>query len=245
MYNKFKYSFLLLIPLILALTGCVSTSTSIFTIDRNYKSVDQTAKQVTSKLGMEEIKTTDSIDTFIRNNGNTSVYALKSIVQAQNDSSTKIKLFTIARSQAISDILGKTFTSFYLQSIDSNYAKNNSDKLFRLEPKSDAEMYRLNWISPSLGIHYIGKNNPFVGKADNTFGTIGFAFFDALGLFAAIGGPFIGKTSKDKIGISLTGILSLVGWRIIVPAIEGKRELEEYNNIVNSNYSFPIEIKRE
>jgi hypothetical protein len=243
MKQRITQCLVILFPILLI--GCTYTSTSVITVDNNYKEVNQATRRVTSELNMEEMKTEDSLDAYVRRNGSVSVYAIRPVIKTQTDSSTQVTLFTVTQAQEISDNLGKTFSSFYRQSLDSSLVDKNPEKFFRLEPKSSSEMYRKNWISPALGIHYVGKNNPFVEKADYTVGVVGMAFFDGLCLFAAFGGPFIGKTSKDKIGISITGILGLVGWRLLAPSMQGSRDLEEYNNIVNTKYSLPVEIKRE
>jgi hypothetical protein len=238
-----QYYAILLVSL--SIIGCTYTSTSVFTIDKNFKEVERTTTRITSELGMEKVKTDDSLDVYLRKNGNYPVYALRPFVHAQSDSSTKVTLITYTKAQDISDNLGKTFTSFYQQAIDSSLVKRKPDNFFRLEPKSADEMYRRTWISPPLGIYYVGKNNPFVEKSDNTAGIIGTAFFDALGLFCVVAGPFIGETSKDKVSIPIVGLLSLIGWRLLIPSMENGRELEEYNNIANSRYSLPVEVKRE
>jgi hypothetical protein len=226
-------------------TGCVHTSTSVLSVERNYQVVDQATKKVTTTLGMEERKEQDSIPAYIRFNNGYPVYALRPIAQAQNDSVTKLTLLTMTDSQERSDNIGKALESFYRQSIDSTYVLRNPNNFYQLDTKSSSEMYRRNWISPALGIHYVGKNNPFVEKFDYSSGTVGMAMIDLLTLIPTVGGPFLGKTTGEKISISLTGLVGMIAWRVIIPWTQTRRDLEEYNKMVSSGYLLPKEIKRD
>jgi hypothetical protein len=225
--------------------GCANTSTSVFTTDKNSKDVNQAVHRVAAELNLVVMKTESGLDSCVRWNGDVFIYSIKPVIKPQNDSSTQVTLFTTAKSGMITEHIVKTFSAFYQQSLDSNLIHNSPGEFMRLKPKSSIDMVNKNRISPALGIYFIGKDNPFVSRADYNIGVAGMVLIDAFGLFAAVGGPFIGRTPKDKIGISLTGFLSMACWRLLIPILQGTADLEEYNNIVNARYSLPVEIKRE
>jgi hypothetical protein len=127
------------------------------------------------------------------------------------------------------------FMSAYLQETNKDYANNMT--CMRLYPKDKKEYWKRNWINMGYGISYALKDNPFVsGKG----AYIGFAYaWEAFHYFMILGGPFLGRTSKDKIEISLIGVCSLFLWKKYLLGGQFSGIINNYNNIVNSKYKIP------
>jgi hypothetical protein len=135
--------------------------------------------------------------------------------------------------------ISKFYLSAYMQDIDKDYKLNHS--FVKLPSKDIDRFWRRNWISMGYGMSYSLKDNPF-SSAGAVYVGMGY-FFDALTTFMIVGGPFIGKTTKDKIEFPILGIaLNLLGKKYFVGRMS-ELNIESYNNIVNSKYGIPNDMK--
>ena len=232
---------ILSIILVFAFTSCYHINTKVEVLPYNHKDVEVSAKKVIENINFTKISTIDSVETFKTDNN---VMFYKYIIQATEPDTTKITVMSGSQYSSVSDNMNKSFRSFLLQELNPKLIEEYPDKFYKLPQKTKTELKRKFCIHPSVGIHYLGKENPYADKSDYMVGKIFFAIWDAFSYYMIIGGPFFGEKTEDKIGIPLLGIANMVLWRYMTYKDQGKRDFENYNRFSNSGYMVPVDVKQ-
>jgi hypothetical protein len=135
--------------------------------------------------------------------------------------------------------ISRFYMSAYMQQINKDY--NQRQSFIKLPTKDLDKFWKRNWISMGYGMSYSLNGNPFA-SAKGTY--VGFAYFwDAFTSFMIVGGPFIGKTTKDKIEIPILGIVINLIYKKYFIGRMGELNVDSYNSIVNSKYGIPNNLE--
>lgn len=136
--------------------------------------------------------------------------------------------------------IGRFVLSAYRQEVDPAY-RADAGNFLPLKPKSDSEFWFRNMINMGYGAQYVYENNPFTS---NGWAAIGFGYlWEALHYIPIFGGPFLGKSTGDKVAIPLIGLGSLLFWKLAFNGWLVKAHMDEYNNLVDSGYRVPRTIQ--
>ena len=229
---------------ILGLTACSHTVTQVHYFPEDSKTIENASNSIVKKLGLQAHPTSDSIQTYVRKSGRHNVFLFRTLALPYNDDSSKVTITTVSQYESVAKNLNVAINSFLDQELHPDIVNQNQGRFYKPNSKSKSEFQQKTWVNLGYGINYVGKENPFVSKSDNTIGTVFFGLFDLAHIALIIGGPFIGETKEDKITISLVGLGSLIVWKLLLPTLQSNRDIEEYNNIANSDYFLPIELKK-
>lgn|GEM_PF-2393927 len=215
---------------------CCHMSKQISTLPNDCETVHNAFNKVSAKLTFER-RPSDKVTAFYVWPHN-SVYLGSYYYGLWNDTNKcSLELYSRGSSQEVADHLGKALYSFLNQEIDPSYV--NEHDLIKPEIKSKNEMVKRTFLNMGYGIAYVGKDNPFVTPWDNKLGVYFFGAMDISLIGLAVGGPFIGKTDRNRLSISLTAISGLLAFKFIVLFAQNIDDLNAYNIFVNSGYLWP------
>jgi hypothetical protein len=220
------------------------------------------ATKVVTKLGFSEYKKGNtSISIFYRGKENFSsgfetffsVHKYKPLLDIKlklNDSlkilssDTMYYIYGFTTSLKDGPIVDENYSKFlmsaYRQEIDKEYFENENN-FTKIIEKDRSKFSRCNWLNMGYGMSYLAKDNPFMGG--KKFAIISFYIVEAAHYIPIFGGPFFGRTQKDKILIPFIGISSLILWKGTCSVFLGKRYLKINKAVHDSGYKVPINLE--
>jgi hypothetical protein len=91
------------------------------------------------------------------------------------------------------------------------------------------------------GAQYVYQDNPLT---DRVWLAVGFGYlWEGLHYIPILGGPFLGKTTKDKVLMPVIGLASLLFWKVTLNGWLVRSHLVEYNRLAESGYRAPRGIE--
>jgi hypothetical protein len=130
--------------------------------------------------------------------------------------------------------------SAYRQEIDPAY-RDDPTNFVALAPKTNREFWRRTFINMGYGSQYVYQDNPFT---DRVWVAVVFGYlWEGLHYIPIFGGPFLGRTPKDKLLIPLIGLSSLLFWKVAFNGLLVRSHLTEYNSLAQSGYKAPRGIR--
>ena len=232
--------FLILFIILISLSSCVKITTKVSIIDKDYTSIKAASENVVEKLNLKKLEAPDSLDTFIKKQGKTTLYGFRKFIEPIGNDSSKVTLITLGGNKKISDNYNIAISSFLNQELNSDLVQMKPNNYYLPSKKSLNEFNKKLWLNAGYGLAYSSNENPFAYNSIGDARAIGFV--DLLYSSLIIIGPFIGEKTEDKIMISLVGALGSIAFKFLARPM-GKRSINEYNDILNSGYHLPSELK--
>lgn len=220
--------------------GCVNIEMSKVSTDYSTDQVESVADTIASELGLNKRMAIDSVPVYVTPLNKNPIYSFKALVQPADKGQNVIKILTFyGGDKAINRKLNLTFKSYFEQELYKDSLKLDLGEYVRLEPRSKKEMWKRNFINLGYGIHYAGIGHPYYEQWDGWLGVVAFGILDVAHYALIFGGPSIGKTEKEGLQVSLTGVASLLFYKLMIPWAVNEKLIDGYNSFAESKYLIP------
>jgi hypothetical protein len=230
---------------IFIITGCAQVTNTTHLYNEHPKKISENIDELSNKINAEKGIGKDSIPIYKRWHGSQMNFIYRMNPVSLTSDSTILTITTAGLSKVGNANLNIALTSFINQELGITGPDLNPHEFYLPPRKTKKEMWKKNMISIGYGNYYSKKDNPFINQKDAKIGAILFGLLEALHLFPIIAGPFIGETREDRIVIPIIGFGGILAWKILVPLFENSEAIEDHNNLVESGYKYPVEIKNQ